>query len=73
MILDVKMPGLDGLQVLGLIRQRSNIPVIMLTGGHEKNTVSDALNLGADDYMRKPFSGPELIARIKTKLKRAGQ
>ncbi len=71
-ILDIMMPGLDGFQVLDMIRQRSNIPVIMLTGKPEVNTARDALLLGADDYVRKPFHTGELLARIRGKLRRAG-
>ena len=70
-ILDIMMPGLDGLQVLNLIRQRSNVPVIMLTGRGEMTAVRDTLGMGADDYVRKPFRPRELIARIKAKLRRA--
>jgi DNA-binding response OmpR family regulator len=69
-ILDIMMSGLDGFQVLNLIRQRSNIPVIMLTGRCEVTTLHDALALGADDYVRKPFSTRELLARIRAKLRR---
>jgi len=71
-ILDIMMPGLDGFQVLRLIRQRSNIPVLMLTARREAETVRDALNLGADDYVRKPFHTRELVARIRAKLRRVG-
>ena len=71
-ILDIMMPGLDGFQVLDLIRQRSNIPVIMLTSKTEVTTLRDALALGADDYVRKPFGTRELLARIRAKLRRAG-
>ena len=71
-ILDIMMPGLDGFQVLGLIRQRFSVPVIMLTAKREVNTARDALNLGADDYIRKPFCKGELLARIRAKLRRAG-
>ncbi len=70
-ILDIMMPGLDGFQVLDLIRQRSNVPVIMLTAKREVSTARDALGLGADDYVRKPFYTQELLARIKAKLRRA--
>ena len=70
-ILDIMMPGLDGIQVLNLIRQRSNVPVIMLTGRCEMTTVRDTLGMGADDYVRKPFRPRELVARIKAKLRRA--
>ena len=70
-LLDILMPGLDGYQVLSIIRQRSDIPVIMVTGVVEAKSVVQAVNLGADDYVRKPFSIKELLARVKTKLKRA--
>ena len=65
------MPGLDGFQVLNLIRQRSNVPVIMLSGRREMATRRDTLNLGADDYVGKPFHTGELVARIRAKLRRA--
>ena len=71
-ILDIMMPGLDGFRVLELIRQHSNVPVIMLTARGEVTTVRDALVLGADDYMRKPFHTRELLARIRAKLRRTG-
>ena len=71
-ILDIMMPGLDGFQVLDLIRQRSNVPVIMLTANREAATLRDTLTLGADDYVRKPFHRGELLARIRAKLRRAG-
>ena len=70
-ILDIMMPGLDGFQVLDLIRQRSSVPVIMLTAKREVSTARDALGLGADDYVRKPFHTQELLARIRAKLRRA--
>lgn len=69
-ILDIMMPGLDGFQVLDLIRQRSDVPVIMLTARREVNTLRDALALDADDYVRKPFHTGELVARIRAKLRR---
>ena len=72
-LLDIMMPGLDGFRVLDLIRQRSGIPVIMLTARADVTTVRDTLALGADDYVRKPFSILELTARIRAKLRRAGQ
>ncbi len=71
-ILDIMMPGLDGFQVLDLIRQRSNVPVIMLTARDEVTTLRNALSRGADDYVRKPFGREELLARIRAKLRRAG-
>jgi len=72
-ILDIMMPGgLDGFQVLDLIRQRSNVPIIMLTARCGVTTLRDALSLGADDYVKKPFGRGELLARIRAKLRRAG-
>ena len=71
-ILDIMMPGLNGFQVLDRIRQRSNVPIIMLTARVEVTTLRDALALGADDYVRKPFGRGELLARIRAKLRRAG-
>ena len=70
-ILDIMMPGLDGFQVLNLIRRRSNVPVIMLSARREVTTKRDLLILGADDYVEKPFHTGELVARIKAKLRRA--
>ena len=70
-LLDIKMPGLDGFQVLDRIRQHSDIPVIMLTAVKEVTAVRDSFNLGADDYVTKPFSKKELLLRIQTKLRRA--
>ena len=70
-VLDILMPGLDGFDVLELIRQRSDIPIIMLSGKQEVTTVRDALILGADDYLRKPFHTRELVARIRAKLRRS--
>ena len=72
-ILDINMPGLNGFQVLERIRQRSDVPVIMLTGKGEVTTIGSALSIGADDYVKKPFSTRELIARIRAKLRRANE
>ena len=69
-LLDIRMPGLDGFQVLRLIRKSSNVPVIMLTAVNDVNTVYDTLSLGADDYVTKPFRTRELLARIRAKLRR---
>ncbi len=70
-LLDVLMPGLDGYKVLQLIREYSSVPVIMVTGITDKDSVKRFLDLGADDYVTKPFIEEELIARIQNKLKRA--
>jgi len=70
-LLDIMMPGLDGFQVLDRIRQHSDVPVIMLTAKDEVCTVHYTLEIGADDYVRKPFNTRELLARIEAKLRRA--
>jgi len=72
-ILDIAMPGLDGFQTLDLIREHSNIPVIMLTAMSEVTKLQRALSLGADDYIHKPFSTRSLVARIRAKLRRTRQ
>jgi len=70
-ILDIMMPGLDGFQVLEMIRERSAVPVIMLTARSEVSCLKDTLLNGADDYVTKPFSFQILSARIQAKLRRA--
>lgn len=72
-ILDIMMPGLDGLELLDIIRQRFDIPVIMLSAKQEVTSVRDAIDLGADDYVRKPFRPLELLARVKAKIAQASQ
>ena len=72
-ILDTGTPGTDGFQTLDLIREHSNVPVIMLSARHEVASLQKALSLGADDYIKKPFSTRSLIARIQAKLRRARQ
>ena len=71
-ILDVKMPRMDGMEVLRRLRQTSNLPVIMLTSKDEEIDEILGFNLGADDYMTKPFSQRLLIERINPILRRAG-
>ncbi|MBX7248583.1 MAG: response regulator transcription factor [Caulobacteraceae bacterium] len=71
-ILDVKMPRMDGMEVLRRIRQTSNLPVIMLTSKDEEIDEILGFNLGADDYMHKPFSQRLLLERVKAVLRRAG-
>ena len=71
-ILDVKMPRMDGMEVLRRLRQTSQLPVIMLTSKDEEIDEILGFNLGADDYMHKPFSQRLLIERVKAVLRRAG-
>ena len=69
-LLDIMMPGVDGLDMCRRIREFSDVPIIMVTAkGNKEDTVA-ALDAGADDYMAKPFSNDELIARIKAVLRR---
>jgi len=70
-LLDVMLPGLDGLQVLREIRKTSKAPVIMLTAKDETCDKVLGLELGADDYVTKPFETKELVARVKAVLRRA--
>jgi DNA-binding response OmpR family regulator len=71
-ILDINMPGTNGFQVCEAIRARSRVPVMMLTVRGEEEDLVRALELGADDYLTKPFSPRTLLARIKALLRRAG-
>jgi DNA-binding response OmpR family regulator len=71
-VLDINMPGASGFQVCEAIRARSNTPVMMLTVRSEEEDLVKALELGADDYLTKPFSPRTLLARIKALLRRAG-
>ncbi|MGD9030511.1 MAG: response regulator, partial [Anaerolineae bacterium] len=70
-ILDVMMPELDGFETLRMLREISNVPVIMLTVRDEEEDKVRGLELGADDYVTKPFSARELASRIKAVLRRA--
>lgn len=70
-VLDLMLPKLDGISVAKKIRQTSDVPIIMLTAKSAENDVLLGLDVGADDYMTKPFSPKELVARIKTVLKRS--
>src|SRR5450755_4094685 len=69
-LLDVMMPGLDGLEVCRRIREKSRIPVIMLTARGDETDRVVGLELGADDYVPKPFSPRELLARLRAVLRR---
>jgi two-component system KDP operon response regulator KdpE len=72
-ILDVMLPGLDGFETLHELRRVSNVPVIMLTSLAEEDHSVKGLTLGADDYLTKPFSQKELVARVQAVLRRAEQ
>jgi two-component system response regulator CpxR len=72
-ILDVMLPKMDGFEVLRQIRRRSAVPVIMLTARIEPQDKIEGLNSGADDYLAKPFSPDELLARIQAVLRRVGR
>jgi DNA-binding response OmpR family regulator len=69
-ILDLMLPEMDGLDVCRELRQESNVPIIMLTARVEESDKLIGLELGADDYMTKPFSPRELVARVRTVLRR---
>ncbi len=71
-VLDLMLPGMDGLDVCRALRRESRVPVIMLTARVEEIDKLKGLELGADDYLTKPFSPRELVARVKTVLRRAG-
>ena len=70
MLLDVMMPGMDGWQVLKAVRKSSNIPIIMVTARDETFDKVLGLELGADDYITKPFDSKEMAARVKAVLRR---
>jgi two-component system response regulator MtrA len=70
-LLDLMLPGLDGIEVCGRIRAESGTPVIMLTAKSDTADVVKGLESGADDYMVKPFNPKELVARIRTRLRPA--
>ena len=69
-VLDVMMPGLDGFGVLAHLRRRSDVPVLMLTARGDDDDRIAGLELGADDYLAKPFNPRELVARIRAILRR---
>src|SRR5512136_2892763 len=69
-LLDIKMPGLNGYEACQQIRQFSTVPIIMITAMAEEGDKVRGLDLGADDYITKPFSVPELLARVRSALRR---
>lgn len=72
-LLDIMMPQMDGLTALARIRQFSNVPVILLTAKSETEDMVEGLNQGADDYITKPFVPAEVLARVRSQLRRYAQ
>ncbi len=72
-LLDIMLPGIDGLNVCRQVRQQMDCPIIMLTAKDAEIDKVLGLELGADDYVTKPFSSRELLARVKAQLRRSGQ
>mgnify|MGYP000570983850 FL=1 len=73
MIVDVMMPGLDGIRTTLKVRETSSIPIIILSAKSEDTDKILGLNIGADDYITKPFNPLELVARVKSQLRRYTQ
>src|SRR5277367_4177951 len=71
-ILDINLPGGSGFDLCGVLRKESTAPIMMLTARGEEADLVRALDLGADDYLTKPFSPRTLVARVKALLRRAG-
>ena len=69
-LMDIMMPGLDGISAMVKLRERSNVPVILLTAKSEDTDKILGLNTGADDYITKPFNPVEVIARVRSQLRR---
>lgn len=72
-LLDIMMPIIDGITALSAIRERSNVPIILLTAKSEDTDKVLGLNLGADDYITKPFNPIEMLARVRSQLRRYTQ
>jgi two-component system KDP operon response regulator KdpE len=68
---DLQMPEMDGLELCRQIRSESNVPIVILSVRDEEETIVEALDAGADDYVTKPFSTAELLARLRSALRRA--
>jgi two-component system alkaline phosphatase synthesis response regulator PhoP len=72
-VLDLMLPGMDGLDVCRALRREGSVPIIMLTARVDESDRLVGLELGADDYLTKPFSPRELVARVRTVLRRSGE
>ena len=72
-VLDVMLPGLDGLEICRVLRKETSVPILMLTARKTESDKVIGLDLGADDYLTKPFSPRELVARVKAVLRRTGK
>ena len=70
-VLDLMLPSLDGLAVCREIRRTSRVPIVILTARADPNEIVAGLECGADDYVTKPFNGPELVARVRAALRRS--
>lgn len=70
-LLDLMMPNLDGIQTCGKIRKISNVPIIFMSCNKDSRDIVEGLNVGGDDYVTKPFKMEELLARIRSNLRRA--
>lgn len=71
-VLDLGLPDIDGTEILRRIRQQSTVPIIVLSARHESDDKVEALDLGADDYVTKPFGVEELLARVRAASRRVG-
>ncbi len=71
-LVDVMLPGIDGFELVRRLRAESTLPVILLTAKGEETSRVAGLELGADDYVVKPFSAPEVVARVRVQLRRMG-
>ena len=69
-LMDIMMPGMDGIAATAKIREMSNVPIILLTAKSEDSDKVLGLNIGADDYITKPFNPVEVLARVKSQLRR---
>lgn len=71
-LLDIRLPGMNGFEVCRVLRRTSDVPIIMVTAQQDSHDVVAGLELGADDYVTKPFNDRELLARVRVQLRRRG-